>query len=40
MTIEGAKRFLTRSSGDPVAADQASLEDLKSELKEILRILT
>ena len=40
MTIEGAKRFLRRGREDSVTADQPFLENLKSELKDILRILT
>jgi DNA-binding transcriptional MerR regulator len=39
MTIEGAKRRLKQEKDKKVTVDRALLEDLKTELKEILKLL-
>ena len=40
MTIEGAKRRLRQEKGDKISVDNAFLDDLKTELSEILKMLT
>lgn len=40
MTIEGAKRRLRREKGDKISVDSAFLDDLKTELSKILKMLT
>jgi len=40
MTIEGAKRRLRQEKGDKISVDSAFLDDLKTELSEILKMLT
>jgi len=40
MTIEGAKRRLRQEKGDKVSVDNAFLDDLKTELSKILKMLT
>jgi len=40
MTIEGAKRRLRQEKGDKISVDSAFLDDMKTELSEILKMLT
>jgi len=40
MTIEGAKRRLRQEKGDKISVDNAFLDDLKTELSKILKMLT
>lgn len=40
MTIEGAKRRLRQEKGDKISVDSAFLDDLKTELSKILKMLT
>jgi DNA-binding transcriptional MerR regulator len=40
MTIEGAKRRLRQEKGNKISVDSAFLDDLKTELSEILKMLT
>jgi len=40
MTIEGAKRRLRQEKIDKISVDSAFLDDLKTELSEILKMLT
>ena len=40
MTIEGAKRRLRQEKGDKISVDSAFLDDIKTELSEILKMLT
>ena len=40
MTIEGAKRRLRQEKVDKISVDSAFLDDLKTELSEILKMLT
>ncbi len=40
MTIEGAKRRLRQEKGDKISVDSAILDDIKTELSKILKILT
>ena len=40
MTIEGAKRRLRQEKGDKISVDSAFLDDLKTELSNILKMLT
>ena len=40
MTIEGAKRRLRQEKGDKISVDGVFLDDLKTELSEILKMLT
>jgi DNA-binding transcriptional MerR regulator len=40
MTIEGAKRRLRQEKGNKVSVDSAFLDDIKTELSEILKMLT
>jgi len=40
MTIEGAKRRLRQEKGDKISVDRAFLDDLKTELSKILKMLT
>jgi DNA-binding transcriptional MerR regulator len=40
MTIEGAKRRLRQEKGDKISVDTAFLDDIKTELSEILKMLT
>ena len=40
MTIEGAKRRLRQEKGNKISFDSAFLDDLKTELSEILKMLT
>ena len=39
MTIEGAKRRLRQEKGDKISVDSAFLDDLKTELSKILKML-
>ncbi len=39
MTIEGAKRRLRQEKGDKISVDTAFLDDIKTELSEILKML-
>ena len=40
MTIEGAKRRLRQEKGNKISVDSAFLDDIKTELSEILKMLT
>ncbi len=40
MTIEGAKRRLRQEKGDKISVDSAFLDDIKTELSKILKMLT
>lgn len=40
MTIEGAKRRLRQEKGNKISVDSAFLDDFKTELSEILKMLT
>jgi DNA-binding transcriptional MerR regulator len=40
MTIEGAKRRLRQEKGNKISVDSAFLDDLKTELSKILKMLT
>lgn len=40
MTIEGAKRRLRQEKGDKISVDTAFLDDIKTELSKILKMLT
>jgi len=40
MTIEGAKRRLRQEKGSKISVDGVFLDDLKTELSEILKMLT
>jgi DNA-binding transcriptional MerR regulator len=40
MTIEGARRRLRQEKGNKVSVDSAFLDDIKTELSEILKMLT
>ncbi len=39
MTIEGAKRRLRQEKGDKISVDSVFLDDIKTELSEILKML-
>ncbi|MCK5725153.1 MAG: MerR family transcriptional regulator [Gammaproteobacteria bacterium] len=39
MTIEGAKRRLRQEKGDKISVDTAFLDDIKTELSKILKML-
>ncbi len=39
MTIEGAKRRLRQEKGNKISVDSAFLDDIKTELSEILKML-
>ena len=39
MTIEGAKRRLRQEKGNKISVDSAVLDDIKTELSEILKML-
>jgi DNA-binding transcriptional MerR regulator len=40
MTIEGAKRRLRQEKGNKISVDSAFLDDIKTELSKILKMLT
>ncbi len=40
MTIEGAKRRLRQEQGNKISVDSAVLDDIKTELSKILKMLT
>ena len=40
MTIEGAKRRLRQEKGNKISVDSAFLDDIKTELSNILKMLT
>jgi len=40
MTIEGAKRRLRQEKGNKISVDSAVLDDIKTELSKILKMLT